>query len=227
VEAAIMRARQLRHQPSLAVALAIGCRQAWLIRDLENVRHRSAELVAMCEAQGYPYWLARGRCYAGAMAIIDGSVEAGRAQLEEGVRTLRESGVLLWNIHGLIGEAFAHSGDMEGALSAIEDGLALAARTGEHWSDSELHRLRGQVMKVGGRAADRVIEAELRTAIDIARAQAAPLLELRAAIELAELWKAQGKHESADELLQSTRRGFTGHGDIETREPAQLPAYPA
>jgi class 3 adenylate cyclase/tetratricopeptide (TPR) repeat protein len=227
VEAAIMRARQLRHQPSLAVALAIGCRQAWLIRDLENVRHRSAELVAMCEAQGYPYWLARGRCYAGAMAIIDGSVEAGRAQLEEGVRTLRESGVLLWNIHGLIGEAFAHSGDMEGALSAIEDGLALAARTGEHWSDSELHRLRGQVMKVGGRAADRVIEAELRTAIDIARAQAAPLLELRAAIELAELWKAQGKHESADELLQSMRRGFTEHGDIEMQEPAQLPAYPA
>lgn len=82
-------------------------------------------------------------------------------------------------------------------------------------------------MKAEGRAADRVIEAELRTAIDIARAQAAPLLELRAAIELAELWKAQGKHESADELLQSTRHNFTERGDIEMRETAQLPAYPA
>ncbi len=86
----IARARQLQNQPSLAVALAIGCRQAWLTRDLTNVRQRAAELVAVCELHGYPYWLARGRCYAGAMAIIDGDDASGRSLLDEGLRVLHE-----------------------------------------------------------------------------------------------------------------------------------------
>src|SRR5262249_3394719 len=37
-------------------------------------------------------------------------------------------------------------GDAEGALTRIDEALALAAETGEHWSDAFLHRLRGEIL---------------------------------------------------------------------------------
>jgi tetratricopeptide (TPR) repeat protein len=56
---AIERARQLKHHPSLATALTMGCRQAWLMRDERLVEERATELTALAGEQGFPYWLAR------------------------------------------------------------------------------------------------------------------------------------------------------------------------
>jgi hypothetical protein len=47
---------------------------------------------------------------------------------------------------GLLAEIEAQ-GDPEGALIRIEEALALAGETGEHWSDAFLHRLRGEILR--------------------------------------------------------------------------------
>jgi predicted negative regulator of RcsB-dependent stress response len=46
---------------------------------------------------------------------------------------------------GLLAEIEAQ-GNAERALARIDEALALAAETGEHWSDAFLHRLRGEIL---------------------------------------------------------------------------------
>jgi hypothetical protein len=46
---------------------------------------------------------------------------------------------------GLLAEIEAQ-GDAEGALTRIDEALALAGETGEHWSDAFLHRCRGELL---------------------------------------------------------------------------------
>jgi len=45
---------------------------------------------------------------------------------------------------GLLAEIEAQD-DAEGALTRIDEALALAQQTGEHWTDAFLHRLRGEI----------------------------------------------------------------------------------
>ena len=45
-----------------------------------------------------------------------------------------------------LAEALAANGRVEEALAAIAEALQLTERTGERWSEAELHRLRGQIL---------------------------------------------------------------------------------
>jgi tetratricopeptide (TPR) repeat protein len=47
---------------------------------------------------------------------------------------------------GLVGELEAATGNLDGALAWIGEGLAIAEETGERYTDSFLHRLRGEVL---------------------------------------------------------------------------------
>jgi predicted ATPase len=84
-----------------------------------------------------------------------------------------------------------------------------AEETGQHYWDSELHRLRGEL------AGD---DSELRRAIEIARAQNAAWPELRAAVALARRLGAPGR-----ELLAPIYERFEeGFSTRELREAAEL-----
>ena len=77
---------------------------------------------------------------------------------------------------------------------------ALIGQTGEAYSLSDLHRLKGALAREQGDAL--AAEACLNTAIEVAREQAATLWELRAAIDLARLWKEEGRVAEAAALLR-------------------------
>jgi predicted ATPase len=78
----------------------------------------------------------------------------------------------------------------------------------ERWWDAELHRLRGELLLRSGADAPEV-EATYRHAIEIARAQQARALELRAATSLARLWQAQRRTADARRLLDEIYPWFT------------------
>ena len=75
---------------------------------------------------------------------------------------------------GLLAEIEAQD-DAEGALTRIDEALALAPETGERWSDAFLHRLRGemQLKRDPGEWCDRVT---LWLIIALKRADALPPL---------------------------------------------------
>jgi predicted ATPase len=104
----------------------------------------------------------------------------------------------------LLGE-FAERAATRGAIDA---GLALSADTGQRFMDAELHRLRGEIARAE-RDASAAAEACFRRGLEIARAQEATSLELRAATSLSRLWREQGRGAMARDLLGPLRARFT------------------
>ena len=205
---AIERGRELKHHPSLAMALTMGCRQAWLLRDEQLVQERATELIALSEEQGFPYWLARGRCYAGWVAVVQGRVEDGIALLQQALSYLESTDVAMGNIAGLVGDAYAHSGRHATALEYVDRALQVSAHTGEVSMDAELYRLRGVARSAPPIADAKSAEQDYLRAIEISRNQAARLWELRAATSLSRLWLEQGKSAAALDVLNQVRACF-------------------
>ena len=210
--AAINRARQLQHQPSLAVALTVGCRLAWLLRDTVLMRDRASELVPLCEEYGFPYWLARGQSFAGFIMVDEGKPEAGLALMRDAWSVLRESGILLWNMDGLLGEAYAQAGNNAAALRHLQAAVDISARTGETWLDAELLRQKGEILAGLPETAGESAKHYFRQALARAREQSARLLELRAALSLARLLRRQGRAGEVREVLEPVCDWFATQG---------------
>src|ERR1700676_3428872 len=88
-----------------------------------------------------------------------------------------------------LAEAFLMAGDLAGAEAALEDGFVFVAESGERYWLADLHRLRGKAA-LRRPEPDRLrAEACFVKAIEIARSQEARLLQLRAAADLAQLWR--------------------------------------
>jgi predicted ATPase len=100
-------------------------------------------------------------------------------------------------------------GDAEGALIPIEEALALARETGEHWSDAFLHRCRGQILLKRDPVNTASAEDALLTAIAIAQQQKARSFELRAALSLAKLYHSTDRPADAHAVLASALKGFS------------------
>ena len=79
--------------------------------------------------------------------------------------------------------------------------LKAAEQTGVRYNDALIYHLRAlSLVHIEGMNSDNV-EADSKTAIQIAQAQSAKGLELPAAVSLARLWRSQGKVQQARELL--------------------------
>jgi predicted ATPase len=94
-------------------------------------------------------------------------------------------------------------------LTRIDEALGLAQQTGEHWTDSFLHRIRGEILLKRDPANTVPAEGAFLTAIAIAQQQKARSFELRAAMSMARLWRDQGKREEARDLLAPVYKWFT------------------
>jgi predicted ATPase len=101
---------------------------------------------------------------------------------------------------GLLAEVEAQ-GDAEGASTRIDEALALAGETGEHWSDAFLHRLRGEILLQRDPVNTAPAEDAFLTAIAVAQRQRARSFELRAALSLAKLYHSADRPADAHAVL--------------------------
>jgi predicted ATPase len=107
----------------------------------------------------------------------------------------------------LLGDACRMAGQWPAALDHLAKEGRLAAETEELWFQAETFRLQGEVfLAIGDGAA---AEASYREALAIAQRQSAKLWELRAAMNLARLWRDQGKRAEAREQLAPAYGWFT------------------
>jgi predicted ATPase len=100
-------------------------------------------------------------------------------------------------------------GDAEGTLTRIEEALALAGETGEHWSDAFLHRLRGEILLKRDPANTAPAEDALLTAVALAQQQKARSFGLCAALLLAKLYHSTERPADAHAVLASALEGFS------------------
>ena len=97
----------------------------------------------------------------------------------------------------------------EAALTRIDEALALAGETGEHWTDAFLHRIRGEILLKRDPANTAPAEEAFLTAIAIAQQQKAKSFELRAALSLAKLYQSTGRAADAHAVLAPALEGFS------------------
>jgi predicted ATPase len=194
-----------------AGALYHGGFARFLRRDYPTLRtnmERLLELRARYDISGY----SGAEGLLGVALVHEGCVDVGIARLREALavaehrRVSQSTPCLL----GALAEALAVAGQARRGLDAARDGLERATRTGGHWIEAELRRVRGELLlQVDGPRASQEAEVCFTESLRVARGQAARWWELRTATSLARLWGEQGKRGEARELLAAVCGWFT------------------
>jgi class 3 adenylate cyclase/predicted ATPase len=133
-----------------------------------------------------------------------GRLGEARVELTQGIDEARRNGVgfMLPMMDSWLADVHAKTGENEYALSFVERALTnIGDVTGRSW-EAELHRQRAQILLALDPSKLREAESHLQKSIEVARGQSAKSLELRAATNLAELWRAQGRPDEARALLE-------------------------
>ena len=120
------------------------------------------------------------------------------------IETYRRSGmnVLLSLLLSNLAEALLMANDAAGAERTLQEALAFVEQSGERYWLADLHRVDGQIALRRSEPDCARAEACFLQAIEIARGQEARLLELRAATDLAHLWRDTGSNNDPHALLE-------------------------
>jgi class 3 adenylate cyclase/predicted ATPase len=199
--AAVAGARRLGHLPSLALSLGFGTILLSLLGDDAALEDRVSELVVITTEQGLTLYRAVGTILSGWLKVKNGDVTEGISLLRGGTTAYRAIGQEAWTPYfiALLATALEMIGQIEEALSQLDDALRIVEKTGERWFVAELHRHKGQLRERQGHSEP--AEELYRKALSIAEEQEARLWELRAAMSLARLLRDQGRRAEARDLL--------------------------
>jgi class 3 adenylate cyclase/tetratricopeptide (TPR) repeat protein len=210
-----VRIELLSHGHATTVASATFSSQTWpklVLGDLEALERESAELAAYCaEKRVEQIRLLASYHHAYACAMRD-PVERNIAVLRAALDALRRSGGNAGNsiIKCNLAEALLTAGDLAGAEAVLEEGFAFVEQSGEQYWLAGLHRLCGHVALKRPEPDRPRAEACFKKAIEVARSQEARLLELRAAIDLAQLWRDTGSDSDPRAMLEPILAAIEG-----------------
>ena len=208
---AISRALDCNHVPT---ATTTGFFKALFeaISNRADTAGRDAQtLITLAREHETPTFLAFAIILHGWARARLGERDAGVAELNDGltdyVRQRNRTFLpLLW---GLLSEIEAEGARAEGALTRVDEALALAGETGERWSDALLHRIRAEILFKCDPVNTAPAEEAFLTAIAVAQQQKAKSFELRAALSLAKLYQSTGRAADAHDVLAPALEGFS------------------
>ena len=109
----------------------------------------------------------------------------------------------------LLTETYGKIGQVEEGLHTLTEALAATNEREQRDMESELHCLKGELLRRRADPDESQAETCFHQALDIARSQQAKSLELRAATSLARLWQSQDKRQDAYALLAPVYNWFT------------------
>jgi tetratricopeptide (TPR) repeat protein len=220
-DAAVAEARRLAHPPSLAVAWHSSAVLLSLVGDDAVLGKWADQAATVTTEQRFPRWNAVETIFRGWVKIKHGNVAEGISLLRSGSIADRAMGSEAWVPYhiALLAGGYEAVGETEEALTLLNDAFEIVERTGARWFAAEPHRRKGQLLLRQGQT--EAAEALYRKALGIAREQEAKLWELRAAVSLARLWRDQGKHADARELLAPVYGWFTEGFDTQDLKEAK------
>jgi predicted ATPase len=207
--AAVAEARGLGHLRSLAISLTNGTTVLSFLGDNAALDEWVDQVVAVTTEQGFPVWRAEGAIFRGWARVKNGDVAEGISLLRSGLSAYRATGAEAWTPHffALLAGACEIAGQVQEAVTLLDDALQIVERTGQRWLAAELNRLKGKLLlRQGHREA---AEQLYRKALSIAQEQGAKFWELRAAASLALLCRDQRRYAEARDLLALVYGWFT------------------
>ncbi len=208
---AIALARTLEHPFSLALAHVFASAVAQACRQTDRVRAHAEAATAIARDHDFRLLLAWSSAFEGWAAAVAGNHEKGISQIVDAIAEARAAGSdqFVPHLAGLAADAYLISGNTADGLKIVEDGLAVAARTGERFWNPELLRLRGELL-IAQDPTGAAIAAEhaFREAIEDARSQGAILLTVRAAASLGRSLERTGRGGEVCNLILELSRNL-------------------
>ncbi len=220
---ALAEARRINHPFTLGYVLTFATTLAHMLRDPAETLTFAEETIALADRHGFPLW--------NVGATLNQSWALVRQGQPEGMESIRRCvdavASLMYGIRLIFLETMAdtlcHLKEFDEALAVIKEARKVVGTLGDRHVEAELHRYEGKCL-LGGSSADAVAaEACFQRALTVARGQRARLLELRAATDLAGLWRDQNRSNEARQILAGVYDGFTEGFDIaDLREARDL-----
>jgi predicted ATPase len=207
---ALVLSQELQHPFTRALALSF---DAWLCQwqgDVDAVRERARDALAVAKEQGFEFWIGWGEMMLGWAQAASGEQVEGLQTMARGLEGWRAVGSELGTTYflTLIAEVHRDAGNLDEAWRSLDAADEVAERTREGWWSPEVRRLRGELLWRRGSPLEEV-EHQLSVALDLARRRSAHSLALRAAVTLAELRLEQGRGDEARGLLDAELGPFT------------------
>ena len=216
-EHAIALARDVEDPHNLALALAFSAQTRVFRRDTARGREEARAAIALATEHGFPQWKAIGEVLEGWAIASDGASELGILQMRHGLAShLEIVGSVMRPVWlGLLADALIAAGKNDEAAAVLDE--ATTAANEETWWNAELLRLKGELATANAGDA----EHSFREAIEVARAQGARSLELRATASLATLLGECGKRTEARASLAEIQSWFTEGRETEDQRQAR------
>jgi predicted ATPase len=237
----LTQAKKLSHTHTVAYALLVVAHLHCCRREWQVAQEYAEELIAFTTEWGLRLFSALGRSARGWALAGQGQYEEGLAEACQGMATQQATGLRsgVSRYLSILAEASGRAGQTEEGLRLLAEAWAAVDRTGQHYYEAEVYRLKGELtlqkFQVSGSRfqvanpqllipnpqAEAEAEACFHKAIEIARRQSAKSLELRAVMSLSRLWQQQGKRAEARQLLAEIYDWFTEGFDTKDLQEAK------
>ncbi|MCK1740972.1 winged helix-turn-helix domain-containing protein [Bradyrhizobium sp. 139] len=215
----VTEAAQMDHPITLCIALIWAVSIDLWSGDLDGADENIDRFIAHAESRSMGPYLAVGRGVKGELAIRRGHATDGVETIRRCLRELHDAGyeLLTTTFNVALVDGLLALGQIEQSVRLIDDAIRLVEQGGDRLYMPELLRVKAKVLLSlpqpnGGQA-----EVHLMQSLELGRRKGAKAWELRAAIDLAELFVGRGRREEAKRLLQSALEGFaegSGTADI-------------
>ena len=222
---ALEDARDTRHAGSLMTALGWAPLVHTQCGDYAVAQTEVEELGTLANEKGAAIWKAGAMMHRGYLLSLTGPASEAAFVITSMIDAWQSTGTtLLLPLHlAYLSKAQAEMRQFENAWHSITRALLVIETTNERWFESEVNRRAGDVALLTPPPDEATAEAYFDRALNIARAQQAKSLELRAAISMARLWRDQGKPQQAHELLAPVYGWFAeGFDTLDMKEAKAL-----
>jgi len=173
---------------------------ALMMGDLEAAEAATAAMSDWAMRIDATLWKVMATCWKGRLLIERGGIAQGTELITQALAACEQTGWQMGYVQFLawVAEGLTKLGLLEEAGSKLKQAIAWAEDKKEAWYKAELMRLKGELL-----LQSRAGEAEdcFRTASEIAREQGALWWELRIALSLSRLHRAQGRQDEVRRLL--------------------------
>ena len=209
---ALKQARDVSQAATLMYAQAHGLWPQMWAGNYAAAGRLLEEGTALANEKSAMHWKTLGMIGQGCLlAVTTANFSDAVRTISAGIAEYRSTGATVWLplILSHLALAKAELGHFDDALRYLDEAMTAIQTTEERWCEAEVFRTAGQIaLKVPKPDAPRAREYFER-ALAVARQQQTKSWELRAAMSLARLWRAQGKVQQARELLAPVYGWFT------------------
>jgi len=144
----VTRAQQMASPFSLAFALGLSAVFHSFRREVRLTQERAEAAISLATDQGFPLWRARGAVLRDWALVQQGQTKEELEQMYQSLQAFRATGAELARPYylALLAETHGAMGQPAAGLAVLAEALTLTDTTGTRWCESELYRLKGELL---------------------------------------------------------------------------------